>query len=209
MFLTKGTIKGLVDTEGLIRQWEEEGLQQWSYDLRLGGEVFLSSEKDLTALGEGGSISIQPGEFALLVTKEELKMPTRIAGFISLKFTYALKGLVNISGFHVDPGFEGKIVFSVYNAGPNPVVMRQGDPVFMIIFATLDGDAGERPKWATFRQTKRLKSDWISSVKGPAVSLTRLNTEVERLRNLVNLLVAFTVALLGTIIGALVLGVRP
>ena len=57
--------------------------------------------------------------------------------FISIKASIKFKGLVNISGFHVDPDFEGKIVFSVLNAGPSPINLTVGKPLFQIWFAEL------------------------------------------------------------------------
>jgi hypothetical protein len=38
--------------------------------------------------------------------------------FISMRTAFKFKGLVNISGFHVDPGYKGKLIFAVFNASP-------------------------------------------------------------------------------------------
>jgi dCTP deaminase len=46
--------------------------------------------------------------------------------------------LVNVSGFHVDPGFRGRLKFWVYNAGNNDIQVLQGDPLFLIWFSDLD-----------------------------------------------------------------------
>lgn len=46
-------------------------------------------------------------------------------------------GLVNVSGFHVNPGFEGKLLFLVYNEGPSTIVLSQGTSYFPIWFAEL------------------------------------------------------------------------
>src|SRR5439155_10476374 len=143
-FLSKDTIEKFMATKPpIINEGDKPNrnacLHQWSYDLRLGKEAYLSSQKYLQHLdSDRDSIVIEPGEFALLMTYESVNIPRDCVAFISLRFSYALKGLINISGFHVDPGYEGKLVFSVYNAGPNPVVMRYLDPVFMIVFASLD-----------------------------------------------------------------------
>lgn len=48
-------------------------------------------------------------------------------------------GLVNVSGFHVDPGFKGRLKFSVYNAGSRDITITRGDRVFLIWYADLDG----------------------------------------------------------------------
>lgn len=201
--------------KGLLKEAIEDVdpncFHQWSYDLRLGDEAYLSSEKLLTKLtGRQDSIVIQPGEFALLMTHEKVNIPLDHVAFISLRFRYALKGLVNISGFHVDPGYSGKIVFSVYNAGPNPVVMRYLDKVFMIVFACLDEKVEPRPP-SEFSDIERLRADWISAVKGPSVSLTKLNKRVERLTQIVNVLISVMISVLAAAVGLFLLraGVGP
>lgn len=82
--------------------------------------------------------TIPPGQYAFLLTKESVRVPTDCMAFISLKTTYKFKGLINASGFHVDPGWEGRLIFTVYNAGANPVTISEGDQLFLIWYATLD-----------------------------------------------------------------------
>jgi dCTP deaminase len=81
---------------------------------------------------------IEPGEFGLLYTAEKVHVPDRVIAFISIKASIKLKGLVNISGFHVDPGYHGRLKFSVYNAGTEVVPLEIGKPAFLIWFADLD-----------------------------------------------------------------------
>jgi len=157
----------------------------------------------LRALGEGDSIVIQPGEFALLTTWEKLSIPLSHAAFISLKISYALRGLVNVSGFHVDPGFRGHLVFSVYNAGPRPAVMRRGDRVFMIILADLDGESEGRPAESSFQDLIQLKSEWIASLQGPPVSLVALNRMFEKVSWKVNFLISIVSALIIALVASL------
>jgi dCTP deaminase len=59
--------------------------------------------------------------------------------FISIKSRHKLSGLINISGFHVDPGFYGKLKFSVYNAGTTDVILRYKEETFLLFIA----DVGE------------------------------------------------------------------
>jgi dCTP deaminase len=47
-------------------------------------------------------------------------------------------GLINVSGFHVDPGFYGKLIYAVYNAGPSEIHLSRGTEMFLIWFADLD-----------------------------------------------------------------------
>lgn len=111
-----------------------------AYELCLGNEVYLTDSKSgkKELLDEKNSqVVIKPGQFALLLTQEKVKIPLKYLAFISIKFSQKIKGLVNISGFHVDPGFEGKIIFSVYNAGSATITLDKGNPYFMIWFSEL------------------------------------------------------------------------
>ena len=112
-----------------------------AYELSLGDEIFRTDSKDkkkefITRAKE--QVTINPGQFALLLTHETLNIPIHKIAFISIKAGIKMKGLVNVSGFHVDPGFKGKLVFSVYNAGSSPISLVKGEPCFLIWFAELE-----------------------------------------------------------------------
>lgn len=87
---------------------------------------------------ERGAVAIPPGQFAFLLTEEKISIPPELMGLISIKATYKLKGLVNVSGFHVDPGWNGPLVFTVFNAGPAPIHLERGLPLFLLWIAELD-----------------------------------------------------------------------
>lgn len=115
---------------------KEDRYQGSSIELSLGEEAFISSGKKLIKLNKKDNhIKISPGDFAILITEEYVKIPKDCMGFISIKNRYKIYGLINISGFHVDPGFEGKLKFSVYNAGTADVLLKYKDPIF-ILFMT-------------------------------------------------------------------------
>jgi len=67
-----------------------------------------------------------------------VSVPAAALAFISVRATVKFGGLVNVSGFHVDPGYRGRLVFSVFNAGPAPVHLARGDDCFLIWYADLD-----------------------------------------------------------------------
>ena len=64
-----------------------------------------------------------------------------------MKAKFKLKGLVNVSGFHVDPGWNGRLIFAVFNAGPAAVHLQRGLPVFLLWIADLD-EASKKRKTA-------------------------------------------------------------
>lgn len=122
------------------------------YELCLGDEVYISAlpdtplkERKIITLNDKDSVAIPPGQFAFLITSEQIKIPNNALAFISIKFKFKSKGLINVSGLHVDPGYNGKLIFAVYNAGPLHIHIRRGERVFSIWYADLDQD-DEKPR---------------------------------------------------------------
>ena len=117
-----------------------------AYRLRVGPEVYVSptdqakdaQTKSKVALDPGEAFTVPAGQFAFLLTEERVTVPDSALAFISVRATIKFRGLVNVSGFHVDPGYKGRLVFSVFNAGPGPVHLARGEECFLIWYADLD-----------------------------------------------------------------------
>jgi dCTP deaminase len=117
-----------------------------AYTLAIGPEVYVSPN-DQTAdpttvtvrkLTDGEAFTIPPGQFAFLLTEEVVSVPADALAFISIRAKTKFRGLVNVSGFHVDPGYRGQLTFAVFNAGPVPIHLKRGQPIFLIWYASLD-----------------------------------------------------------------------
>lgn len=183
---------------------DDEEWADWTVDLSLGKEVFLSSDEKIRRLEDHESLVIDPGEFALLTTEEIVNMPADKVAFISLKFSHARKGLINISGFHVDPNFTGRLIFSVYNASPSPTILRQGIPVFMIVFANLTRRVAGNRDDAEFDEISNLKPEWVEGLQGRTASLENLDNQVTNLQHRVRILGAILIGLVVTLVGFVV-----
>ena len=128
-----------------ITPFDPERVDGAAYTMRIGDEAFVSPESRDTRkpglverLSQGEAIVIPPGQFAYLTTREFMTVPHDFLGFINMKSGLKMSGLVNVSGFHVDPGYKGKLLFAVLNAGPQSVTVRCDQPAFLIWFARLD-----------------------------------------------------------------------
>jgi len=138
----------------LITPYDSELLDRATYKLRIGNEVYVSptgvgEDTDLKTkrqLKAGDDFQVPPGQFALLVTQEQVTVPEEAIAFISMRARYKFQGLVNVSGFHVDPGFTGRLIFSVFNAGPSSVHLECGEPCFHIWYADLRDYGPQGPK---------------------------------------------------------------
>ena len=131
----------------LICKFNEEHLDRASYRLSVGSEIYISPtgtpedprNKPKTQLTLNEGFTIPSGQFGFILTEERVKVPKNAIAFISIRANYKFRGLVNVSGFHVDPYYEGRLVFSIYNAGPHTVHLSRGEPCFLIWYADLDG----------------------------------------------------------------------
>ena len=130
--------------QSLVSPFRPEQVVNCSYEMQLGPEGFVTSSRRKTLLeSPGEQLVIPPGQFALLITEETVTIPSDAIGFISVRSRFKLHGLVNVSGFHVDPGFSGRLVFSVYNAGGSDVVVSRGDRLFLLWLASLEGQTDD------------------------------------------------------------------
>ena len=135
----------------------------------------------------GGVISVPPGQFGFLLTEEIVSIPRDAMGFISLKSKPKFGGLINVSGFHVDPGFNGRLIFSVFNAGPNPLHFSRGDRLFLLWLADLSGIA-QVPYFKSGAGYAEIPSDLITKVTAENHSLQSLSRRVESLTSQVAIL---------------------
>lgn len=171
----------------LVTDYDDSRVDCAAYTLRMGRQFYLSAadekygENKLEQLAEGGSLTIPPGQFAVLLSEETVTVPTEVIAFISMKTGLKGRGLVNVSGFHVDPGYSAPLRFSVFNAGPSPICIRQGDDCFLIWYADLiDSDEKYAKTEAQNRIYRKgiLGSD-ISSLSGPVRTVDVLAKKID------------------------------
>ncbi len=155
-----------------------------AYTLSIGPEVYVSPN-DQTAdpttvtirkLSEGEAFTIPPGQFAFLLTEEVVSVPADALAFISIRAKTKFRGLVNVSGFHVDPGYRGQLTFAVFNAGPVPVHLKRGQPTFLIWYASLDRETAFK-KDGTIH--KGIDPELVTAVAGELQSFAGLSKKIE------------------------------
>lgn len=184
-FLPQSSLRTLGPTLFPGEAFEPSLLNQASYDLRLGEEYFLVGTESPQQLTEGEPyLCLPPGQFALLTTYENVDVPESLIGFISVRTQFKLQGLVNISGFHVDPTFKGTLQFAVQNLSSNDIRLKFKEPTFTIFFAELsDGDIGKHRN--PDRNGISLKH--VQMFGGNSVTVANLHKEVDRLRMLITI----------------------
>jgi dCTP deaminase len=174
LLITDGNEESVFDTERLDAS---------AYRLTMGEEVYVSPTNEdahatVRLLKEREGFVIPPGQFAFLLSEEVVRVPDDALAFISLRSKKTkFRGLVNVSGFHADPGYYGRLIFAVFNAGPGDVHLRRGDDLFAIFFADLT-EATDKPR-SIKEGFMGIPADLISPISGKIQSFAGLEAKID------------------------------
>ena len=169
---------------GLIEPYSPERIDCAAYTLSVGPEVYVSPNDQtvdptsvtVRKLADSEAFTIPPGQFAFLLTEEVISVPLDAIAFISIRAKTKFKGLVNVSGFHVDPGYRGQLTFAVFNAGPVPIHIRRGQPIFLIWYAGLDRETALKKDGQIH---KGIDIEAVASVAGELQSFAGLSKKLK------------------------------
>ena len=143
MVLSDRSIRELIESGRLhVDPFDPSSIQPSSIDLRLENRfrVFAttrhafidprSDQPDLTELvtvAEDHPFVLQPGQFCLGNTFEELRLPDDVVGRLEGKSSLGRLGLViHSTAGYVDPGFRGRLTLELSNAAGMPILLYPG-----------------------------------------------------------------------------------
>lgn len=181
MFWNVSTLKKRLPK--LISEFDENRVERANYTLRIGAEVYISPTEEpkharehaKIQLGKNEGFAIPPGQFGLLQTEEKVTVPSDALAFISIRSRYKFRGLLDVSGFHVDPGFSGKLVFAVFNAGSTPIQLSRGEECFHIWYADIEKESSDFEHKFGY---STLDSSLIQPLSAKVLSLKSLSNKI-------------------------------
>ena len=136
--LTDGEIRDALQTGELdIDPFADACLQAASYDFRVGDQAFLSGTDAVADVANKGLVIIEPGEFAMITTRETVMCGPQYAAQLGLDSKYARQGLVLLSGPQIDPGFRGVLIVRVTNLAPRRITLTFEAPFLTVQFFRL------------------------------------------------------------------------
>ncbi|MCD6429237.1 dCTP deaminase [bacterium] len=133
-----------------------------SLDFRLGNEfrVFNHTTKpyidpkdaetfhnltELIKIQEDSPFVLQPGQFILGITLEEIELPDDVGARIEGRSSWGRLGIiVHSTAGYIDPGFKGRLTLEISNIGMLPILLYPGMRICQIAFETLSSPA-EKP----------------------------------------------------------------
>lgn len=148
-------------------------VQASSIDLRI-GDIYLP-ETSAEALGgvdnPRGSHSLLPGRTAVVSTAETLNFPKDLGAFGFPPSRVSGRGLLMTNPGHVDPGYKGKMTFTVINMGRLPYELQRDNPIVSLLLFRLPQEVeggyteryGERVgKPVSEERLDRLSADFLN-----------------------------------------------
>lgn len=185
------------DSSRPVSPWEEEKVEAAGYRLSVGSEFYVNGDgtSTLKKLAVSEAFVIGPGEFAFILTREQVRISKSAIGFISIRASIKFRGLVNVSGFQVNPGFNGNLVFAVFNAGPRHVNLRYGDEIFSVWIADLDEAVAEdhEEKGQIPNNLDKIPSEIINGISGEALTAYQLSEQISELKGRVDTLINWSI----------------
>jgi dCTP deaminase len=88
----------------------------------------------------GGSIVLQPQQFALACTREYITLPHNVGGFIQSRSTYGRMGLIAATATYVTAGYKGCPTLEIVNEGEVPVRVKPGERICQLVALSADED---------------------------------------------------------------------
>lgn len=83
--LSDKRLREAMERGDLIIEPEPKEIEPASIDLRVGKQAFRSTDDEVTQLDKGKLLVLPAGELALVITKEKLKLSSKIVGHIGLR----------------------------------------------------------------------------------------------------------------------------
>lgn len=151
--------KGVITALPKPRDWDDKDspIQPSSLDLHIGKIYLPGTKKDDIGGVERPKDEhvLLTGETAVLVTLEEIMLPSNIAaiGFPPARVSFS--GLLMTNPGHLDPGYQGPMHFTVINMGREHYVLRKGDEIVTVLL---------------FELTDTVNKDWLERRDGKRAS---------------------------------------
>ena len=126
----------------LVTPFDPELVNPASLDVRLGENLLVEipASPELVPYSIAGHskekpFTLQPHEFVLAETLEELRLPDCIAGQLALKSSRAREGIEHLLAGYIDPGYCGRLTLELQNARMmHPVALWPGMRIAQIVF---------------------------------------------------------------------------
>jgi len=167
--------------EIVIDPFESNQVQGATYDFRVGKQGATTSSKKIVNIEDEGYLLLKPGDFAIVVVLEQLRLNPQHVGRFGLRSKYARKGLIATTGPQIDPGYDGRLILGLTNLTPKPVSLPYKDDLVSVEFHRLEKPS-TKPYSGPYQKKYELGPEDIESiVEAEAMTLSEVLTTLTSL----------------------------
>jgi dCTP deaminase len=157
MVLTREAILGELAAGRLeIDPFADDQVGPASIDLHLGDEIRVMAggpeQIEVTEAADYRAVTrlqrlddpyvLRPGETIHAITRERIRLPPDVAGWLEGRSRYARLGLmIHVTSGFVAPGVDSRQVLEMSNVAGRPLVIHAGVPVCQIVLQRCEGEA--------------------------------------------------------------------
>lgn len=125
--------------ELIVDGFEVKSVKQACYELRA-SEIFydVASHRDdqRVIVSQNSGFVLRPNYYVVCIVKEQLKLPADVLGRILTKGHLFSIGILPVNTY-ADPGFQGRLGITLYNASHRYLVIKPGEAIAKIEFERL------------------------------------------------------------------------
>ena len=101
-----------------------------------------SDVTEVITIAEDDYFVLMPGETAHGITRERIRLPDNVCGWLQGRSRFARLGLmVHITASFMQPGIDNRQALEMNNAGPMPLAIRPGIAICQFVFEECVGRA--------------------------------------------------------------------
>lgn len=104
---------------------------------------------EVIEVAESDYFVLMPGETCHGLTRERIRLPGNLCGWLQGRSRFARLGLmVHITAAFIQPGINNHQALEINNAGPMPLALRPGTALCQFMFQTAVGEARYRGRYS-------------------------------------------------------------
>ncbi len=105
-------------------------------------EAAYEDVSEIVEVGDDDYFVLMPGETAHGITRERIRLPDTLCGWLQGRSRFARLGLmVHITAAFIQPGIDNRQALEINNAGPMPLALNPGTRLCQFMFETCVGSA--------------------------------------------------------------------
>ncbi len=112
-------------------------VQPSSLDLHI-GDIYIPDKKKPVVNGD--KYSLPPGSTVVVETREVINLPSNISAFGFPPNQISADGILMTNPGHIDPGYKGKISFTLINMSKKSFSLKKDDIIVTLLLVKLEDD---------------------------------------------------------------------